>query len=95
MKIEDYVRVIKINSISKPNEEIPPGYWVEGVLVRDVQVGSNIKLWRVRNVNYPHGRPGVFRTSKIKSITGNIVETENSTYEVVKVEIPEEFKKKL
>lgn len=89
-KIDDYIRITKVST--KNEGAISDGYWAEGVLTRDIQRGSTLKMWRLRNSVNPRGRFGLFETTRINEIVGDLIETGNSTYRVEKVEVPAEFK---
>jgi len=92
MKKDTYVRITKVAEKNPNSNGVTVKYWVEGILIRDITVGDHIKMWRMRNINYPTGRAGVFNTSVVISIEGNLVETENSTYRITKRSIPEKLK---
>lgn len=87
MKMDEYVRITKVKTIN-PNERIYDSYWLEAVLSRNIEVGQKMKGWRIRNIINPDGRFGLFESSPVKSISGDLVETENSIYEVRKAELP-------
>lgn len=77
---------VKITKLEHASEiqMLDVGYWVQGFLLRDIEVGRSIVLDR-HNRNGTEIK-GVFNTSPVKSITrqGNLllIDTENSKYQV-------------
>ena len=66
---------------------LPVGYWVEGFLLDDINEGSPITLnRRIRNGIVVSG---MFSSSPVKIIDGNVVMTDNSKY-VVTIEQPKD-----
>lgn len=100
MKSKDYIKITKLkpsrNPIAPtPNKKdyvpgedngfvsLPVDYTAEGYLLEDVQIGKPVLIER-------HKRNGVeslgfMNTSRIKKITGNKLETENSIYLIEKL----------
>lgn len=70
---------------SEQDEEVSPfvGYWVIGTLERPIEIGKAIRMIR-ENRNGVECL-GLFLSSVVKSIKGNIVETDNSVYEMEEI----------
>ena len=69
------------------NVSLPTEYWLEGVLMQDIVVGTPISVYRtIRN---GVETPGIFTSSNVMSITENvnilIVKTQNSIYQVEEI----------
>ena len=85
-----YVRVQKVQMVSE-YETLPIGYWAEGYLMEDIQVGRVMQIdRRVRN---GEAIRGFFTSSIVKDIvlidTGIIdAHTENSIYRIQFIEEP-------
>lgn len=92
MKQDTYVRITKIsnNTATSSNPNIEPGYWTEGYLSEDIEVGNHVWLDRLCNSVWPDGCLGIFNTSTVKSFQPNdqglLVRTANSLYQVTEVE---------
>lgn len=85
MKAGTRVRVTKKDA-EKPREDMPNGYWVEGVLVLDLKVGRRILV--DRKIRNGIEIDGVFESSLVVMIQWqNPVEvtTQNSTWLVEEV----------
>jgi hypothetical protein len=61
-------------------EGLPTGYWVEGVLINDIEVGKPIDIFRVANSLNEQGKLGLFTSSPVVSIDGPIIKTQNSIW---------------
>lgn len=85
--MNDYIRITKVKTINV-NPNVKKNYWVEGILTRDIKVGSSVKMWRMRNSKHPEGRFGLFETSPVKVIKNSTFETENSVYRLRHVKVP-------
>ena len=87
MKAGTRVRITKVEEeADKIRPDMPPGYWVEGVLCFDLKVGRRLLL--ARDVCSGAERDGVFETSPVVMIQWQqpvVVTTKNSTYRVEEV----------
>lgn len=62
---------------------LPVDYTVEGYLLEPIKVGKSIFIDRVKR----NGEevPGFMQTSRVKSIEGNRILTDNSVYEITRL----------
>jgi hypothetical protein len=80
------VKVTKLSTQIALHNSLYDGYWVEGVLVNEVEVGKPVTVWRhTRNGIAADGFLTTSRIKKIESISDNsslVIETENSKYKI-------------
>lgn len=80
------VRLIK-HSIGNSPTNFQKGYWTEGTLLEDIDIGGHVKLARVRRADFEDYNkevetPGIFETSVILEINGSFITTKNSIWEI-------------
>lgn len=77
----------KYGEVNK-NVSPPVDYWVEGYLIRNILIGESVLIdRRVRNgVKVA----GLFQSSTVKSIEGNLIKTNNSVYKIEYLAAPKE-----
>ena len=88
MKAYSKVRFTKIEALNLGNDGapivnfdiLPVNYENEGVLLNDIEVGSSILMLRSKRNDVE--TPGIFQTSPVKKIEGDLIYTENSVWKV-------------
>lgn len=91
IKLNDRVRVEKLDEVKSSSHGIHLDYWLEGILQNDIQVGGSVFVLRNRNSRNPdnHKNLGIFTTSMINEIESQpdrlLVKTDNSTYSITKI----------
>jgi hypothetical protein len=87
MKVGDNIRLVKV--AERNPGEIPIGYWLEGNLFANIQIGHSIRVARFLRApregeNGPVSNLGIFTSSPVVSIEPNvrgaILDTNNSTW---------------
>jgi hypothetical protein len=89
MKKFQKARLIK-REVGNPETNYQNGYWSEGILASDITVGEIIILLRNLRADYEDytkqvETEGIFTSSRILEINGNLVTTKNSVWEVVEL----------
>jgi hypothetical protein len=89
------VRITKLSAhAGSQTPLLPTSYWVEGVLEAPIFVGQPIRLVRHRRPRWPddpEGTPevvarlGLFESSQIVRIEQNLLYTENSVWQIERV----------
>ena len=81
------VKVTKIASLTAISEQsdIVNGYWVVGEIVCGPTIDYPLIVERVANSVHPEGYPGTFFTSTIVGIADDIFITNNSKYQIEKL----------
>ena len=71
---------IKLTKVSEKKEGYDEGYFVLGRYASPPEVGKVFNVWRYNRNGVEVD--GLFSTSPIVSIEGNLIQTKNSTYKI-------------
>lgn len=80
MKSNTFVSFKKLETINAPAGHLIEGYNIKGYLFDDVSVGQCIRIYRTER----NGEKvdGLFESSRVASIDGDIITTNNSRWEI-------------
>lgn len=80
MKNGIFISLEKVGTINSAPEALTDGYSLKGYLLQDVCVGNKLVVARVERNGVE--TPGIFTSSDIQEISGNIVKTKNSCWKI-------------
>ncbi len=63
-----------------PTKSIPIDYWVEGELLAEVRIGGPVYI--ARDIRNGHKVTGLFSSSLVRKIEGDLITTGNSIYKI-------------
>lgn len=89
MKQGTEVILTKVETVNKETN-YSPGYWTQGFLIFDVKIGEGIYLGRYKRANPDNNNEavniyGIFRTSPIVKVEGNLIYTKNSIWKIEEI----------
>jgi len=80
MKKGNFVSLKKTESVTEQSGALVDGYNLKGYLINDICVGEKIEV--IRTERNGEEVTGWFESSNIESISGNVIKTNNSCWEI-------------